>query len=280
MKRVMLGALLALATMVVQASSINDVESSAIVNGSIVLAQDGTVQAAVVDTPEKYGQPIADLVHKAALQWRFQPVLRDGAPVVAKSSMHVRVVLSRTPDGNYSARIKGATFGDSKVGSTDTVRGAEINKKIPPKYPEAAIRGRVQGTVYLALRVDRSGRVVDAVAEQVNLRNNGPDRVVRKFREVLAESALKVARQWRYEIPTTGPLATQESWTVHVPVNYALASANAPQPDRTWVSYIPGPFTPAPWVDKPDMNAADVLADGTVRTEGAGPVLLSSFGHG
>lgn len=280
MKKILLGALLSLATMVVQASSTRDVESSTVVSGTIVLAQDGTVQAAVVDTPEKYGQPIADLVHKAVSQWRFQPVLRDGAPVVAKSSMHVRVVLKKMPDGNYNARIKGATFGDSNTDSTDTVHGAEINKKILPKYPEAAIRGRVQGTVYLALRVDRSGRVIDAITEQINLRNSGSDRVVRKFREVLAESALQVARQWRYEIPTTGPLAKQESWTVHVPVNYALITWNAPQPDLTWVSYIPGPYTPAPWVDKPDVSAADVLAEGTVRTDGAGPVLLSSFDHG
>jgi hypothetical protein len=280
MKRLMLGALLAVATMVTQASSISDAESSAIVNGTIVLSPDGTVQAAIVDAPDKYGQPIVDLVRKAALQWRFQPVLRDGTPVAAKSSMHVRVVLGKLPDGNYNARIKGASFGDSSADSTDTVRAAEINKKIPPKYPEAAIRSRVQGTVYLALRVDRSGRVVDAVAEQVNLRNSGSDRVVRKFREVLAESALTVAHQWHYEIPTTGPLAGQENWTVHVPVNYALVTWNAPQPDLTWVSYIPGPYTPAPWVDKPDMNAADVLAEGTVRTDGAGPVLLSSFDHG
>lgn len=280
MKRIMLGVVLALATMVVQASSTKDVESSAIVSGTLVLTQDGTVQTAVVDDADKYGQPIVDMVRKAALQWRFQPVLRDGAPVVAKSSMHVRVVLKKMPDGNYGARIKGATFGDSNTGSTDTVRGAEINKKILPKYPEAAIRGRVQGTVYLALRVDRSGRVIDAAAEQINLSNTGSDRTLKKFREVLAESALKVGRQWRYEVPTTGPLARQESWTVHVPVNYALITWNAPQPDLTWVSYVPGPYTPAPWVDKPDMNAADVLAEGTVRTDGAGPVLLSSFDHG
>lgn len=279
MKKIMLGALLALATMVVQASSTKDVESSAIVSGAIVLAQDGTVQTAVVDGADKYGQPIVDMVRKAALQWRFQPVLRDGVPVLAKSSMHVRGVLKKMPDGNYSARIKGATFGDSSTASTDSVRRAEINKKIPPKYPEAAIRGHVQGTVYLALRVDRSGRVVDAVAEQVNLSNTGSDHLLKKYRAMLAESALKVAHQWRYEIPTTGPLARQDSWTVHAPVNYYLNRLNAPQPDRTWTSYVPGPYTPAPWVDKPDMNAADVLADGTVRTDGAGPVLLSPIDH-
>ncbi|EIM00722.1 energy transducer TonB [Rhodanobacter thiooxydans] len=280
MKKALLGALLAMATMVAQASSTTDVESSAVVSGTIVLAKDGTVQTAVIDDGAKYGQPIADLVRKAALQWRFQPVLRDGEPVLAKSSMHVRVVLRKMPDGNYDARIKGATFGDSNTDSTDTLRDTEGRKKIPPQYPQAAVRGRVQGTVYLALRVDRSGRVVEAVAEQVNLSNTGPDRVVRQYREILAEAALKAARQWSFAIPTTGPLARQDSWTAHVPVNYNLNALGAPKPDRTWVSYIPGPYTPAPWVDKPDMNAADALADDAVRTDGAGPTLLSPLNHG
>jgi len=160
------------------------------------------------------------------------------------------------------------------------LRNAGVNKRIQPHYPEAAIRGRVQGTVYLALRVNRSGHVVEAVAEQVNLGNTGSDRILKQYREILAESALKAARQWSYAIPTTSPLARQDSWTAHVPVNYALNVLGAPEPDRTWVSYVPGPYTPAPWVDKPDMNAADALADDAVRTEGAGPTLLTPFNHG
>lgn len=280
MKKLMLGVLLALAAMVVQASSSKDIEASAVLSGTLVIAQDGTVQATAVDDPDKYGQPIVDMVRKAASQWRFQPVLRDGAPVVAKSSMHVRVVLKKLPDGNYSARVKGATFGDSNTDSTDTVRSTDSNKKIAPVYPKAAIRERVEGTVYLALRLDRSGRVVDAAAEQVNLNKIGSDRILMGYREALAASALKAARQWRYAIPTTGPLARQDSWTVHVPVIYYLNVVNAPQPDHTWVSYVPGPFTPAPWVDKPEVDGADALADGTVRTDGAGPILLSPFDHG
>lgn len=280
MKKALFGALLAMVAMVVQAGSRKDVESSAVVSGTIVLAKDGTVQTAVIDDEAKYGQPIADMVRKAALQWRFHPVLRHDEPVVARSSMHVRVVLKKMPDGNYSARIKGATFGDSSTDSTDTLRSAEGNKRIPPQYPGAAIRARVQGTVYLALRVDRSGHVIEAVAEQVNLGNTGSDHMLKQYRAILAESALKAARQWSYVTPTTGPLARQDSWTAHVPVNYALDVLGAPKPDRTWVSYVPGPYTPAPWVDKPDMNAADALANDAVRTDGAGPTLLSPPDHG
>ena len=110
MKKAMLGALLTVAAMTAQAATEKAVEASAIVNGTIVLAKDGTVQTAAVDDPAKYGQPIADLVQKAALQWRFKPVLRDGQPVVAKASMHARVVLSQKPDGDYNARISGVTI--------------------------------------------------------------------------------------------------------------------------------------------------------------------------
>lgn len=271
-----------MATMVAMASSSKDIESSAVVNGTIVLAKDGRVQAAVVDDADKYGQSIANLVQTAALKWRFHPVLRDDQPVIAKSSMHVRVVLKKMPDGNYSARIKGATFGDSDTASTDALHSAESNQQIQPEYPRQAVRvrARVQGTVYLALRVDRSGHVVDAAIEQVNLGNTGPERILKQYRAILAESALKVARQWSYAPPTSGPLAKQDSWTAHVPVNYTLNELGKPAADHTWVRYVPGPYTPAPWVDKPDMSAVDALADDALRTDGAGPTLLAPINHG
>lgn len=280
MKKVLFGAALAMATMVAHAGNSQDIESSAVVQGSLVLAPDGTVRDATITDPAKYGQAISDMVRKAALQWRFEPVVRDGAPVVARSSMRVRVVLKKNPDGNYTARIKGATFGDDDPGDTEVVRATEANKKLYPHYPEAAIRARVQGTVYLALHVDRNGRVTDAVAEQVNLDNTGSALTLNRYRGVLAKSALDVARKWTYQVPTTGKLARQDSWTVHLPVRYYLNALGAPPRDRTWETYVPGPYTRAPWVDKPDVNAADALADDAVQTDGAGPVLLSPLNHG
>lgn len=280
MKKATLIAVLAMATMAAHASTSQDLESSAVIKGSIVLAKDGTVQSAAVDDEARYGQPIAEMVRKAAMQWRFEPVLVDGAPVVAKSSMRVRVVLKKTPDGNYVARVKGATFGDDDPNDTGTLHDAARNKKLPPEYPRAAISERVQGTVYLSLRVDRSGHVVQAVAEQVNLEIIGPDSTLKRFRELLARSARQAANRWTYEIPTTGKLAKEDSWTVHIPITYKLQEWGAPTSDRIWQTYVPGPYTPAPWVDKPDANAADALAEDTVQTDGAGPTLLSPVNHG
>jgi hypothetical protein len=279
MNKIMFGAGLTLFAFAVQASSMRDLETSAIVNGTIVLATDGSVQSAVIDHPEKYGQPIANLVRNAALKWRFHPVLREGQPVMAKASMHARVVLRKTADGNYTVRIKGATFGDNDLKSTDALLQADSNKNIKPHYPEAAIHERVQGTVYLSLHVDHNGRVIDAVALQVNLQNLGPEYTLKRYRQVLADAALKTARQWTFQVPTTGPLAQQDSWTADVPFNFSLNEWGRPESERVWVSYVPGPYTPAPWVDKSDINDTDAVADDNVRTEGASPTLLSPISH-
>ena len=280
MKKAMLVALLAMTTVTAQAATRQDIESSAVVDGTIVLAKDGTVQTAVIDDAAKYGQPVADMVHNAALQWHFQPVLIDGQPVVAKASMHARVVLKQKPDGNYSARIKGVTFGDYNSTDTDTLRSTADTKKIQPRYPEVAIRARVQGTVYLALRVDRSGHVTDAVAEQVNLDKIGPENLITEYRKMLADAVLKAAHRWTYTIPTTGRLAKQDRWTARIPITFDLRPLGETTP-VVWRTYVPGPYTPAPWVDKPDVGAADALADGGLQTDGAGPTLIpAASSHG
>lgn len=279
MKKLMLGALLTLTAAAAYAGTTKNLESSAVVDGTIVLAKDGAVQLATVEHPEKYGQPIADLVRKAALTWRFDPVLRDGQPVIAKASMHVRVILTKNADGNFTARIKGATFGGNNADTPDNLY-SENQKTIGPRYPMAAIKARVQGTVYLALHIDREGHVTDAVAEQVNLENTGADGVLQKYRQLMAKASLEAVRRWTYRVPTTGQLAGQDSWTLHVPIVYTLNVYGAAPVERVWRTYVPGPYTPAPWVDKPSMATADALADDGSYTEGAGPVLRSSFDHG
>ncbi len=277
-KHVMPGLLLAMAATAVMAdTSVLVLESSALVEGSIVVAKDGTVQDVLVDNPARYGAPIVELVRKTALRWRFEPILLDGTPVTAKCSMHARVVLKKLPDGQFAASVKGATFGDDGAHSTDNLRNTSHNKRIMPEYPDFAVQNRVQGTVYLSVRVDRSGKVIDAAAEQVNLTGFGEKHDLRRYRDALAGSAIKAAKRWIYKPPTTGKLAAEESWSARVPVTYRLGT---PRHEPVWKTYVPGPYTPAPWVDKPDANAADALADDSVQTDGAGPTLLSPLSHG
>jgi TonB family protein len=59
----------------------------------------------------------------------------------------------------------------------------EIAKRVEPKYPEAAIRAGIEGTVVLSVWVDRLGRVRKAVV----LRSDAP---------ILVVSAKEAAMQW------------------------------------------------------------------------------------
>lgn len=278
MHKTLSAAMLVLVAATAQASTTRDLESSAVVNGSIVVAKDGSVQSAVIDHPEKYGQPIADMVQKTAMQWRFHPVLVDGQPVLAKSSMHARVVVKKTDDGNYTVRVKGASFGDYDANATDELRDDPHLRKAP-KYPQLAVRYRVQGTVYLSLHVDRSGHVTEAVARQVNLENIGDNHTLEQYRKLLAKASIDAAREWTFRIPTTGPLAAHDSWTANVPINYTLNEFGVTPGNHVWETYLPGPYTPAPWVDQPDTNAVDAIADNNVHTEGVGPALLNPASH-
>lgn len=278
-KELALGVALALASFVAPAATREDLETSAVVSGTIMLAQDGSVQSVEIPDAAKYGQPIVQFVHDTAMKWRFVPVEVDGKPVAAKTFMQARVVLKKQANGNYSARIRSASF-DGGPDATDDLANNGSVRKFPPKYPQMAATSGAQGTVYLALRVDRSGHVVDAVAQQVNLWSIGPDHKLALMRNALAESAVAAARHWSFTPPTTGRLVNDAFWVARMPVTYVLSSSSRRPSSPVWQSYVPGPYTPIPWVDKPDAGTADTLADGEVHTDGAGPKLLSALDRG
>src|SRR5690606_6196676 len=92
----------------------------------------------------------------------------------------------------------------------------------PPGYPGQALSIGVQGTVYLALRVGRSGRVEESMVEQVNLLAVASDRSMAYLRDLFAMSAIEAARRWTFRPPTRGESVDDDSWTVRVPVDYRL----------------------------------------------------------
>lgn len=280
-KGLLIGALL-LASQA-HALSRGDIESSALIKGTIVIGTDGTVQRVDVDNAEQAGQALTDVVRNTAMKWRFEPVMRDGQAVIARSQMSVRVVAKAQSDGNYAVRVKGASFGDGTT--TDELRPSPDNKHRQPRYPEAAIRGRVQGTVYLVLQVNRQGNVTEADAEQVNLTGIGSETFANSGRKVLADSAIKVARTWTYEPPTTGPLARQDSWIVRVPVKFFLWREGEKEQVAFWETYLPGPRKDIPWIHAFERKTnehylVDALLDNTAQTEGAGPHLLTAIDQG
>lgn len=250
------------------------VEASMVVTGSIGVTPQGTVHAYTIDHPEKLPPPIVDLIGKSIPGWTFQPVLRDGKPVAAKADMSLRLVARPTGDGKFQIAVRSAWFGDPGQGIKEA-------KVYAPPYPRQALRGRVEGTVYLALRVDRAGKVVDVTAEQVNLRVIAGDEEMKHWRDEFARATVAAARGWAFTPADASDSALYRD--VRVPVAYQLA--NGPIAKKPvygqWETYVPGPLEPVPWSDQDRMLTGGVDALPGDGVYGAPSLsLLTPLDHG
>ena len=239
-------------------------EASMVVVGTLTVAPNGSVSSYQLDNAEELPAAVSNLLQQAIPSWQFDPMARDGKPVSVKSRMSLRVVLHPLGDKRYRLYLAGAYFSaDNKPLKSDAPRRTQ------PRYPKQAIRARVSGTVYLALKVDAQGHVIDAMAEQVNLRIAGDDHEMERYRRLLADSALEAARGWVFD--PQGFDGAGDHY-VMTPVSYVLnvspgAGAHAmPGSPGHWDVYVPGPRYAVPWFDAGAMVAGsgDALPDGGV----------------
>lgn len=237
------------------------IEASMLVTGSIVVATDGKVSQYELDQPEKLPPLAKEVLQKSIPGWTFEPVLKDGKPVLAKTEMAIRLVANQQADGAVAVRVSGATFGDGKA--------ITYKDRATPRYPRQAIKNRVQGTVYMLLKIGRDGTVLEVAAEQVNLGTLGNQRELSRWRKWLAESATRAGRQWTFHVPTTGIDADAPYWVVRTPISYSLSTGRRHKPSPAygeWTSYIPGPEQAIPWAD-PSMlaGAADAVPNNSLQ---------------
>jgi len=81
-------------------------------NGSVQIAPDGHVSEYRL---EGSLQPaVAVLVKRAVLHWQLEPIVLDGDPVVAKTSMHIqlRAEPAAGKDDEFSVRVASVAFGN------------------------------------------------------------------------------------------------------------------------------------------------------------------------
>jgi hypothetical protein len=219
---------------------------------------------------------VSNLLQQAIPSWQFDSMVRDGKPVSVRSRMSLRVVLHPLGDKRYRLYLAGAYFSaDGKPLKSD------VSRRTQPRYPKQAIRARVSGTVYLALKVDAQGRVIDAMAEQVNLRIAGDDHEMERYRRLLADSALEAARGWVFD--PRGFDGAGDHY-VMTPVSYVLnvspGAHSMPGSPGHWDVYVPGPRHSVPWFDAGTMVAGsgDAFPDGGVYLFNAGgPHLKTKF---
>lgn len=248
------------------------VESSLLVTGTIDIQADGSVVGHALDKPETIADAIAGIIARAVPLWRFEPIELDPGVTRARATMSIRLVARKIEDGNLSVEISAVRFiGRPRPGEVPV--GV---KRQHPAYPKLAMRHGVGGTVYTVMKVGRDGRVEDAVAEQVNLRIVTSEKDMEGWRDLLAEAALRAARQWTFSPPTEGDEAGKPYWLVRVPMEFVAWKQKSTE-EGQWHAYVPGPprETPWKWSDR-SGEGADAFAAGGEYPVGSGPRLLGA----
>lgn len=254
----------------------NSYQLSVMANGQVNVAADGSVSSYSLKEPDQLPPKVLALLQNNIPHWRFKPMIYQGEPRAATADMNIRVVAKPKNDKQYVLSIAGARFTPSE--STRTLPGSRVrydndSDRQPPRYPRSAIRARVGGNVYLVVEIDKSGHVLHVAAEQVNLRVSGKPRVLESWREALATASVEAARDWTFAVPTIGPNANKDHWTVRIPVNFRIRELGEPKqrPYGQWIAYTPGPLQDIPWLD------ADQHMNGSVDVfSGNGAIYLAN----
>jgi hypothetical protein len=253
------------------------IEASLDVSGTLAVDDKGIVTSHTIDHPEKLSPGVVGLIGKTIPTLHFKPVLRDGQPHAVEANMYLVLVANHVDAQNVSIRIRSARFTESEPPATDWVT---VDKRVEMRFPSEAVWEWFGGTVYVAVRIDRNGRVIDARAQQVNLRKVGSDKTMRRWREVLSKPALATIRKYTFKIPTTGPHTDDSEFSGMLPVIFNL-DGQAPPKYGQWNSYVPGPRESIAWLDdKEDASASEAIPAGTFAQAGTALKLLTPLGDG
>lgn len=213
-------------------------------------------------------EPLATRVRTLADSLRFEPVLEDGRPVIARTRMRMHLVAEPMGDGQLKVHMEHVGFPDGEedargasLAPDSYVRG--VAKRMPITYPAAALRAGVSGRVLVALRLEPDGSVADAVVRESALFSvKGRERVLGPALAVLERGATEAIRRWRFDVRVPeGAYPKPADLTGLINVEYLVDDHPKPRPGL-WLHETRSRERPLPWLDPmlaerlPDM--ADV----------------------
>lgn len=255
-------------------------EMSMLVTGGIDMLPDGSVERYTIDHSEKLSQAVKQLIGAQVSQWRFEPVLVDGKPVAAHTSMSLRIVAKPVDEQNFNVRIQSASFSGGKGGADERISVLK-RTSLGPMVQALQSTGLDAANLYLALKIGTDGKVLDLVVEQVNLPGLGTnDKEMTRLRKVLGEATVKVVRQWTFAVPQREPEG-EPYWSGTLPVTFSMG-ASFENGYGEWRAYIPGPCAPIPWrMQGGDGRcASDAAPEGVLTLDSSGPKLLTPLMQG
>lgn len=227
--------------------------------GDIRIGPDGVVRDYRLQTelPPVVAKAVDNNVHT----WKFKPILIDGKPVIAKTTMRLSLHAEPAQGDTYTLKVVAVSFGDPKP-SRGTMTA--------PQYPRDAVYARLGAKVSLALKIDARGNVTDVWPEQVSLDKRAPEAVAARWRRLFEKASVGAAKNWKYD--PTEVIDDQPVGTIVRTSILFRVSEDEPRQDSTdgrWLAFVPGPMNPNPWeTSKPPPTQAelDAMKDGEVQS--------------
>ncbi len=252
-----------------QAAPPANTQLSILVTGKISVSSEGTVTDYSLEDTEALPPSVVKLLETSIPKWRFITAERNGEPAVVDARMSVRVTAKPDGDNSYSAQL-----GTPWVANDHASEVIRKKPQKPPRYPIGALRQGVSGTVFFVVQVDKSGHVRKVGVQQVNLGHEGSPKDMKRWRQLLAEGTIDAVREWTYEVPTSGPLASLDHWNVRSFISYDIGPIHGAK--HGWTAYVPGPPQDIPWLkdNTAHANNVDALPDNGAYLVGAGPRLI------
>ena len=105
---------------------------------------------------------LGDFAEKAAKQWKFKPVSRDGkaVPVISKVTFNFVLPSDNQDPADVVPEIAPAIDFPQRVRVSEFVSAGLLQSKQRPVYPPKAIAAHIQGTVILLEVISKEGKVI------------------------------------------------------------------------------------------------------------------------
>lgn len=243
----------------------NQVVGSMRLTGTLAVGADGTITGYAIDHSKKVPPEVLRHVARYVPRWRV--VKKDGG--AGNKRFSVRVMATPRGDGYFALSLIGASIMEKQRPEEAVAADGRLRR---PQYPRSLGHIGVSGTVYVAAKVGRDGKVEDLVTEQVNLNFVGTPAEVAKARADFAAHTAAAVRQWKFRLPKVGPYAGQPYLVVRVPMAYVIKWPSYAE----WEYYVPGPRRAVPWVQEDGM-ALGAGEAGVPQVLGMGPRMETSL---
>lgn len=242
------------------------VESAMTVTGTIDVDAAGNVVAWSLDQPDKLPAGVVKMAGDDIPTWTFEPVtLPEGKPV-SRMRMSMLFVAQEVARNEHRIALRYPSFAPLDPGPqavlTSGARGLS--------YPVRAAQFGVTGTVFLIVRIDRSGKVVDALVEQVNLGVVDTASNMERWRKSLGDAALRGTKAMQFDVPDGAIADGRDTVVGRLPIMFLLESST-PRGYGRWSTYVPGPRASIPWPEAADFvdSAPDALAPNQLQPSDA-----------